>query len=101
VPLYPNGTTILSTAQRTHNARVDTSSLVIIELRLESISKLGSITRVLEAAVEGHFAPTPQKLATHFVTFNVPSVAERHLKNMKKLVKNLEKYVSNLIIICG
>src|ERR1700723_992091 len=85
-PLYLNGATILSMAQRTHNARVDTSSLVIIELWLESISKLGTITQVLEAAVEGHFAPTPEKLATHYLTFNITSVAESHLNKIRKLV---------------
>ena len=94
-PLYPNGATISSMVQRTHNACVDTSSLVIIELWLESISKLGTITQVLEAAVEGHFAPTPKKLATHYLMFNVTSITESHLNKMKKLVHKLERYVAN------
>lgn len=90
-PVHPEGISISSTAQRTHNARVDTSSLVIVELRLSAIPALGTLARVLQAAVEGYFLPTPEKFAAYHETFNVTEFAEDHLKRMEDLVKELRR----------
>jgi hypothetical protein len=61
-PLHPEGIAISSNAQRTNNARMDTSSIAMIELRLSTIPKQGTVARVFEAAVEGYFVGSPHQM---------------------------------------
>lgn len=92
-PVFPSGIKISTNVERTHNSRVNTSPLVIVELRLSTIPKFGSLTRVLEAALEGHFAPNPANFLVKSIEFNVMDVSDVHLNRMKKMVTNLLTYV--------
>jgi hypothetical protein len=83
---------ISSNATNAHGTRVNTSSLAIVELILDSLPKLGSPARVLFTYLQASFASNPDDIKLVSCPFEIdPKNVESHKKKISRLVAELKK----------
>lgn len=92
-PVYPAGlgsSTALK-ASRGHKARVDTSPLCIIELRLATVQGAGTPARVLDAMMQGCYTFPSAVLTAEYVQFSIGTTSQRdqHRHDMSALVRRI------------
>lgn len=88
------GIRIVAKALRVHMARTDTRPLLIIEIRLGSISPYSSPARILETALRGHFQHEGTTQTVKYIDFDLSGnnvATSKHLKRMQAHIKSLRK----------
>lgn len=93
-PFFPNGMKIASSAIGDHGARIETSSLAIVELILEKLPAAGSPGEVLFNYLRASFASNTDDLKFYRCAFNIdPTNLGIHQQEMGSIVTSLKKYV--------
>lgn len=85
---------INSSAIGAHGARINTSSIAIVELILDSLPKFGTPARVLFTYLQGSFASNPDEIKYIQCPFEINDVdIVTHQEQMQSIAAELEKSV--------
>lgn len=83
---------IAETATGGHGARLNSSSLVIVEFIMTSLAKEGTPAKVLYSYLQGFFTKNIRKLKFIRIKFDIdPEDPEPHKKNLSEVVETLNR----------
>ena len=76
-----------------HGAQIQTSSITIVELILESLPKIGTPAQVLFVYLQGTFVSNPDQITHTQVAFDIDSGnISTHQREIRKIVTDLRRW---------